>query len=172
MKYYGLLLIGGMLLAGCDRLEEQTTGSVQQPKRSTDGVLLSAEPADAKTVIEVRETSKDQDDVVIVGRIGGSEVPFIKGRAAFTIVDQTLKSCNEMPGDTCETPWDYCCATDRLPGATTLVKFVDSEGHPIAEDAQAWLKLKELQTVVVKGKAQRDDAGNLTVLATSLYVKK
>jgi hypothetical protein len=32
--------------------------------------------------------------------------------------------------------------------------------------------VKELSTVVIKGKAQRDDAGNLTVLANGVFVKK
>ncbi len=39
-------------------------------------------------------------------------------------------------------------------------------------DAKRLLDLKELSTVVVKGKAQRDDAGNLTVLASGVYLKK
>lgn len=39
-------------------------------------------------------------------------------------------------------------------------------------DARELLKVKELSTVVVKGKAQRDDAGNLTVIASGVYVKK
>jgi len=32
--------------------------------------------------------------------------------------------------------------------------------------------VKELQTVVVQGIAKRDEAGNLTVQATGLYVRK
>lgn len=39
-------------------------------------------------------------------------------------------------------------------------------------DAKELLGVKELSTVIVKGKAQRDDAGNLTVLATDVFVKK
>ena len=39
-------------------------------------------------------------------------------------------------------------------------------------DARELLKVKELSTVVVKGKAQRDDVGNLTVIASGVYVKK
>ena len=38
--------------------------------------------------------------------------------------------------------------------------------------ARQLLDVKELSTVVVAGKAQRDDAGNLTVLASGVYVKK
>lgn len=172
MKTFGFLMLGGILMLGCTRQNEQPqTGATSNPERSTEGVLLTEEPDGAKTVIEVRESAKDQDEVVIVGRIGGSLEPFVEGRAAFTIVDQTLKACSDIPGDNCETPWDYCCETSNLPGAQALVKFVDADGNLIAENAKQWLKLKVLQTVVVKGKAQRED-GNLTVLATSLYVKK
>lgn len=39
-------------------------------------------------------------------------------------------------------------------------------------DAKQLLDVKELSAVVVRGKAQRDDAGNLTVLARGVYVKK
>ena len=38
--------------------------------------------------------------------------------------------------------------------------------------AKELLDVKELSTVVVRGKAQRDDTGNLTVLASGVYVKK
>ena len=59
-------------------------------------------------VIKVRQEAKDQTDVVIVGRIGGSENPWVDGRAAFSIVDPSLKSCAEVGLDNCPKPWDYC----------------------------------------------------------------
>ena len=80
-------------------------------------------------------------------------------------------ACNDREGDDCPTPWDYCCETDRLPQATALVKIVDSAGKLVAIDARKLLPLKELQTVVVPGTAQRDEAGNLTILANGVYVK-
>ena len=40
------------------------------------------------------------------------------------------------------------------------------------KDARELLKVKELSTVVIKGKAKRDADGNLTVLANGVYVKK
>ena len=53
-----------------------------------------------------------------------------------------------------------------------MVKVVDENGSLVKADARELLKVKELSTVVVKGKAQRDEAGNLTVLASGVYVKK
>ena len=70
--------------------------------------LLSHEPEGAEDVIKVRESAKDEAEVVIVGRIGGSEVPWVEGRAAFSIVDTSLKSCLDVGSDQCPMPWDYC----------------------------------------------------------------
>ena len=122
---------------------------------------------DDATGIEGRER-----EIGAVGRIGGSTNPWVEGRASFEIVDSTLKACSDIPGDTCKTPWDYCCQTDKLPKSKALVKVVDASGTPVKSDARELLKLKELQTVVVRGKAKRDDAGNLTVLASGVYVRK
>lgn len=53
-----------------------------------------------------------------------------------------------------------------------MVQVVDENGRLVKTDARKLLGVKELTTVVVKGKAQRDDAGNLTILADGVYVKK
>jgi hypothetical protein len=133
-------------------------------------MLLKQEPAGAVDVLALRKDAKDQDDVVVVGRIGGRRDPWVKGTAAFPIVDRSLRPCDEIPGDTCPTPWDYCCEAD-LPDATVLVTFVDSSGRVIKEDPRELLNVKELQTVVVQGKAKRDEAGNVTVLASKIHVR-
>jgi len=109
--------------------------------------------------------------LIVVGRIGGSANPWVEGRAAFSIVDLSLKACSDREGDECAMPWDYCCETDLLPKATVLVKVVDDSGNLVATDARELLQAKELQTVVVEGKAKRDEAGNLTVLAGGVYAK-
>jgi hypothetical protein len=53
-----------------------------------------------------------------------------------------------------------------------LVKFVDSSGVIVKHDAKANFGVKELDTVIIKGTAERDDAGNLTVLASGMFVRK
>ena len=91
-------------------------------------------------------------------------------RAAFLIVDPSRIPCSERKSDTCKTPWDYCCETDLAKSKATI-KFVDDAGKTLANDARQLLNVKELQTVVVKGQAKRDEAGNLTVLASGLFVR-
>lgn len=159
--------------SGCTQAPEAASSSTDA-KLSLDGAkyLLSEEPTEAADVIAVREVAQDGDDVVITGRIGGSENPWTQGRAAFSIVDASLQACSDIPGDLCEKPWDYCCATDKLPSSTALVKVVDEHGDLVKADARDLLNVKELSTVVVRGKAQRDEAGNLTVHAVSVYVKE
>lgn len=162
-----------MLAAGCTQESPPAATATGSTAPTIDGskYLLNEEPAEVATVIEAREQSEDGADVVLVGRIGGSANPWIDGRAAFSIVDPSLKACSDIPGDECPKPWDYCCETHKLPTSTALVKFVDEDGRSLQSDARELLSLKELQTVVVRGKAKRDDAGNLTVLASGLFVR-
>ena len=162
-------LVFSTVIVGCAQESDQPS-----PNANVDGTkfTLSKEPEDAQDVIQAREDAEEGDDVVLVGRIGGSANPWIKDRAAFTIVDNSLKACSDIPGDQCAKPWDYCCETPKLPTSTALVKVVDENGDLVKADARSLLNVEELSTVVVQGKAQRDDEGNLTVLASGVFVKK
>ena len=163
-------MLGWLFAVGCSQQGDETA----TPGPSTNGLkyLLGQEPAEANDVVGVRETAKHGDAVVIVGRIGGSANPWIEDRAAFSIVDRSLKACSDIPGDSCPIPWDYCCETDKLPTGTALVKVVDGEGNLVKEDARQLLGVKELATVVLKGKAERDETGNLTILANGVFIKQ
>ena len=134
-----------------------------------DTYKLEEQPKDASDVIALRKEAKNQQDVVVVGRIGGRPNPWIKGTAAFSIVDRSLMPCNEIEGDTCKTPWDYCCESD-LPKATVLVMFVDENGKIVKQDARELLGVKELDTLTIVGKVKRDDVGNVTVMASKVFV--
>ncbi len=148
-------------------------GAVTGPRCSAadagDAYKLDEPPKDAQDVVAVRKEAKDKQDVVVVGRIGGRPNPWIKGAAAFSIVDRSLKPCNEIEGDTCKTPWDYCCESN-LPQATVLVMFMDEEGKIVKQDARELLGVKELDTLTIVGKAKRDKAGNVTVMASKVFV--
>src|SRR5262245_35599836 len=94
------------LLSGCSQ-----SNPPDAKVTAADGAkyLLAEEPAGARPVQELRQAAKDGDEVVIVGRIGGSKEPWIEGRAGFLIVDPSFTPCNEKAGEDCPTPWDYCC---------------------------------------------------------------
>jgi hypothetical protein len=169
-----------ILLAGCHGAQNSAPpkkvvhGAKPAPEPTAAGQVfrLKEEPANGKGVLAVRQDSKDGDEVVVVGRIGGSTKPFT-GRAAFTIVDDSIKPCSEIGDDDCPTPWDYCCGVGKedLAKATALVKLVGDDGQTRSDDARTMLGLTELQTVVVRGKAKRDDGGNLTIQMSGIFVR-
>ncbi len=131
---------------------------------------LVSEPANAMPVGEARKTAKTDEAITLVGLIGGSSAPFVDGMAAFTIVDAKVPYCAADEG--CPTPWDYCCQTNAVKDNIATVQIVDESGKPVLSDARKLLNVKELSTVTVQGTAKRDQQGNLTVLATKLFVSE
>lgn len=168
----GTVLALGAFVVGCGQAPTASAPQASQvspvPSAAGKEILLTEEPTDAKPVADAREGAEDGAEVTVLGRIGGGVNPWVEGRAAFTIVDPKVEYC--QPGEGCPTPWDYCCKTDQLPGNRAMIKVVNSAGETVEEDARKLLGVKELQTVVVKGKAKRDEAGNLTVLAERVFV--
>ena len=138
---------------------------------SDDGkqFLLEEQPEGATDVLAVRKAAKDQQEVIAVGRIGGRKNPWVKGAAAFSIVDRSLTPCNEGEDSKCPTPWDYCCSPN-LSKATVLVMVVDAQGKIVRQDARKLLGVKELDTVFVQARAKRDKSGNVTLLATKIFI--
>jgi hypothetical protein len=132
--------------------------------------LATAEPAGSSPVGVVRNSCKDGDKIALEGIIGGSTEPFIKGLAAFTIVDPKVSYC--PPEEHCPTPWDYCCTQNEVKENIATIKIIDEQGNIVAQDARPLLGIKELSVVIVEGTAKRDDQGNLTLLATKLFLKK
>ncbi len=165
--------VWGMMIAafaaGCT---SSVAPEAAKPPAGDSTLLLSAEPPGARGVEAVRKAAKDGEEVVVVGRIGGDENPWVEGTAVFLLADESLVPCNEKPGDNCPKPWDYCCETDRLKDCTVQVKFVDAQGEPLASDARELLGVKELATVVVRGVARRAGEADLSIEAAGVFVKK
>jgi hypothetical protein len=164
------------LTAGCGQGNSPTPGKTSQQAQKADlsvleegrKHLLDSEPAGSKGVIEVRKGSKDGDEVVVVGKVGGSTKPFTPDRASFLIVDPSLK-----PETMCDCPWDFCeLPTKELAAARVNVKFVDGDGKTLKASARELFGIKELTTVVVKGKVARDDVDNVSIVARGIYVRK
>ena len=165
LQTLGASVLVALIAAGCGQSEQAaqtTTGSLTDAS-----YFLTEEPQGAAGVAEARQAGAEE--VTVVGRVGGSPNPFVEGIAAFTIVDPKIPSFAEEEG--CPTPWDYCCKLDQVKDGIAMVKVVDSQGNPVATDARELLGIQGLSMVVVQGDAQRDDQGNLTVLADKIYVK-
>jgi hypothetical protein len=162
------LLLAAFALAGCG---VQSTDTIPPTKATIASeakkFVAEKDPDGAKGVIDVRKDAKDGEDVVVVGRVGGAAKPLTEGRTSFMIADTSLK-----PTEGCETPWDYCAVDKKeLAAARLSVKFVDDDGKTLQASAREVFGLKELSTVVVKGKVQRDDKGNVVVVGKTLFIR-
>ncbi|MEZ6043367.1 MAG: hypothetical protein R3C20_22950 [Planctomycetaceae bacterium] len=157
------------LSVGCGTSNMGSPEASSKPAAEGAQFVTMMEPADAIPVGAARESAEDTQDVTLVGRIGGSSEPFVEGLAAFTIVDPKVPHC--APDEGCPTPWDYCCTQDQVKGNIATVKVVDDAGNPVSGDARQLLGVRELSTVVVRGKAERDDRGNLTIATHQIFVR-
>lgn len=148
---------------GCSRTAADQTTAMHDSKYQ-----LVAEPAGALDVIDVREKAKDGEPVVVLGRVGGGAKPWIDGRAAFLLVDERMApSCTD---EKCDENCSHCA--QELAEATTMVKFLGEDGKVLPVDARQLLGLGEEQTVVIRGIANRDDSGNVSITAEGIFVRR
>jgi hypothetical protein len=162
---FACLLAASLLSTGCGTSSDESTAP---SLASTEGAkyLLQDEPDGAIGVIRARETAADNDELVVVGRIGGGVAPWIDGLAAFVLVDPSSGiSANDACDEQCN------CHAKELAEASTVVKIVNENGQVVPVDARRLLGLTGLEVVVVKGRAKRDDAGNLNILASGIHVR-
>ena len=135
------------------------------------GFLLDKAPDAAADVADAKKGLKKGDKVVLKGRVGGSKAPFVKERAVFTVVGRALKACNEIPGDTCKFPWDYCCdPRDQILANSATIQIVDANGAPIRTDIKGRWEIKELSELIIVGTVAEVKGQALVVSATGMYV--
>ena len=138
-----------------------------------DAVFVTEAPKDAKDVAAVKKSAKKGDTVVVKAKIGGRAEPFVKNRAIFMVADRSLKTCDEIPGDTCPRPWDYCCESPESKKANmATVQFVGEDGKPLKVGAQAAGGMEPLRLVVIEGVVSEiDDKGTLVIDARKVFVE-
>ena len=157
-----------LCLVGCNQSAVENPSATFSYASGGYQFHLDEEPSGAIGVIELRESAKDGESVVVVGCVGGGINPWVKGRAAFVLVD----ACASMECDEscCE---EGCnCQASELTDSVVVVKFVDESGKVISTGAQELLGVDVLDTVVVQGKAKRDKAGNVAMVADGVYIRR
>lgn len=165
-----VVALGVCLLIGCSSEQAKKEPPEAGASAAGEKYLLAAEPAGALNVADIAATANDQQEVTVVGRIGGSANPWVEDRAAFTIVDMSVDHC--PPEEGCPTPWDYCCSRILVPNSTVMVQVVDGKGDAVPTDARKLLGLKELQTVVVHGHVKSESDDSFVLLADGIHVKQ
>lgn len=134
-------------------------------------LLMSAEPNGAVSVMDLRESiSGTTQDVVIVGRVGGSKPVFSAQHASFFLVDPAALPAHQHAegcGDNC--PF---CSKGADDNAVAMIHCVDNRGEAVPVAADRLLGMSEGQTAVVHGRAHLDESGNLIVLADGVYIRR
>jgi len=154
------------LLAGCSKSEP---GAAADAAAFPQTLFVSAIDQAPVPIAQAQADAKEGDTVVLHGRIGGRKDPFTAGRAVFMLVDTVLQPCV----DGCATPWDYCCDDQaEIAANAATIQVVDASGAVIRSAINGVRGIAPGAEVIVAGAvARRDDAANLTVNATQIWVK-
>jgi len=163
------------MMAGCEKGSTPTPPATNESASTSNGLpagfILASLPDHAVDVAAAKDGIAAGDEIAIRGRIGGSGEPFVDGRAAFTIVDKSLKACSDIPGDQCQQPWDYCCEPkESLARHSATIMVVSADGKTLPMGLQGVSGLKELSDVVVVGKVAQAEGNILLVHATGVYI--
>jgi hypothetical protein len=161
------------LASGCEKETASNAKQPSSPEALPASLIVTAEPQGAKEVTEVRKSAADGDEVVVRGVIGGSTEPFVAERAVLQLMDRGVKSCAEMEGDKCPTPWDYCCEPKEQIAANSItVQVLDAKGQPLRAELKGVGGMKPLSEVSVKGKVKKSPDGKAVMVnASEVYVK-
>ena len=168
-----IALTAAALLTACGKSSEPAAStSTPAPAHSTQPTwLLASAPEGARPVAEIKKSAAEGDMVVMQAKVGGRVEPITKGVAVFVVMDPAIPSCDQIPGDTCGTPWDYCCEPkESMTANSATVQVVDASGKPMAIDLESQ-GLKPLQVVTIVGKvAPRPNDAVLIIQATGIHI--
>lgn len=126
--------------------------------------VLADDPGDAIGVVAAKEAGP-AEDVVVHGRVQA----ITKGFAMLTLIDEELAYCGQVnKEDKCSTPWDYCCdSSEERKRNSVLVELRGADGKPLAVPAIPGVRLLDL--LEVTGDLQKDEHGNLVLVADGVY---
>lgn len=173
IKFGATLLATITLVSGCEQARENTqaTNNAQTAALPAD-LFLDNAPRDARGVADVKADTDGPTNVVVHGRIGGRPKPFVDGAAVFLLADASMKTCDELHGDGCPTPWDYCCEPrESLSAKTATVQIVDADGRPLPINVKGQHGLDPSAHVTIVGTvAERSDGKTLVINARNIFV--
>ena len=149
------------LSPACSRAPEPAVAS-----ELPESFWLASPPEDAQDVILARVMATDGAELLGKGRVG----ELSDQRAQLELMDTSFTPCDERPGDTCKTPWDYCCEEPTtLAGGTVVVEF--REGADLLRTpVRGFHGCDHLVHATVRGRAELDEAGNLILVASGIHV--
>lgn len=137
-----------------------------------DGLILTSAPEGAQSIIALKESASEGDEVVVHVIVGGKMDTHVDGRASAAIIDAALDNPCTGEDDHCQTPWDYCCTPQEVITANlATLQIVDADGRVLATDLSK--TLPEMTVLTVRGVVgPRPDPQVLTINATGIYIEQ
>lgn len=166
MKKIIPLMLFVTALGGCGEAEPDPEPGASTGSSLAESYWNDKPAADPMSVLEAQEAAADRESITVIGRVS----EFVASRAQFQLTDGSFTPCNEEEGDSCETPWDYCCVEpDVLARGTLVVEFREND-QLVKAGLKGFHGFDHLKQVVVTGRPKKDEAGNLTLVAAAIHV--
>lgn len=147
MKYTALIASSILTLAACDKQDESV-----KPVARLSEYVVEASVSPGISVKKAKVTAQPGEEIVVTGQIAGAKEPFSKDFATLVLADDSLRTCDRIPGDTCPTPWDACCVEpEMIQASRLLVQLIGADGLPIDTSLKGVGGLKELDEITVIG---------------------
>ena len=137
-------------------------------------LVVAEAPVGALSVVDARAQAKPGEPISVRGYVGGRAKPFVDGRAMFVLADPAkAQPCDAVPGDSCPTPWDACCASrEDIKAGTATVQVVGADGKVMAASLAGVGGIKPGSRVVVSGTVARASSDQVLIIdAAKLYVE-
>mgnify|MGYP000303666600 FL=1 len=135
-------------------------------------LFLTSAPEGAQTILELKESASEGDEVVVHVIVGGKMDTHVDGRASAAIIDAGLDNPCTGEDDHCQTPWDYCCTPqETITANLATLQVVDADGRVLAADLSG--KLPAMAVLTVRGVVgPRPDPQVLTINATGIFIEQ
>lgn len=171
---FTLVTLVGLILIGCGDSGngKPSTNSPASTDSLPAGLFVTSKIEGATSVNELKKGAKEGDEVIIRGVVGGAVDPFVANRAVVSLIDYTVVSCKDN-GESCPTPWDYCCTPqEELTKARATIQVNGSDGQPLKVAMNAGQKIKPYDVIIVRGKVgPRPATEVLTIYAAAIHVE-
>lgn len=177
--HYSLLITGlaiGALSFGCNHTQDtpkKNTSPQTTAQQLPDNLFVDTPPASPRGVRQLKAADELEGEVVVFGRIGGRVNPYVHNNAVFLLADDAMKDCSELHGDSCPTPWDYCCEPkDSLNASLATIQIVGEDNRPLRIDLSEHDKLKPSTRLTIAGEvASHEPGSNLVINARKIHVQ-
>ena len=178
LPYIIASVILAVALGSCSKNESSNTTTPSNGGNDSgilESVVAKTAPEGAVGVVDARAKAKPGEAITIRGKVGGKTNPISDAAAILVLADEkAITSCDDIPGDECETPWDYCCEeSSKIAASTTTIQVSDGDGKIVRSTLRGLSGLKELSHLVIAGTVDPSSTSEaLIVNAERIHVEK